>query len=129
LEKSFTKNDRKVQSKKLKNFSQEVGYDRTPFAVAIAAALVTDFGASPSAVKRVARLASANERAVRNWFEAKNSPSGENLIGLIRHSDAVLSAILTLAGRGPLNGSDHLASVRRHAVELLAEIDRPQSPG
>ena len=52
MEKSFTKNDRKVQSKKLKNFSQEDGYDRTPFAVAIAAALVIDFGASPSAVKR-----------------------------------------------------------------------------
>jgi len=124
LEKSFTKNDRKVQSKKLKNFSQEAGYDRTPFAVAIAAALVADFGASPSAVKRVARLASANERAVRNWFEAKNSPSGENLIGLIRHSDVVLSTVLALAGRERPEASDSLASVRRRLVELIAEIDR-----
>ena len=124
MEKSFTKNDRKVQSKKLKNFSQEAGYDRTPFAVAIAAALVADFGASPSAVKRVARLASANERAVRNWFEAKNSPSGEKLIGLIRQSDVVLSTVLALAGRERPEASDSLASVRRRLVELIAEIDR-----
>ena len=126
---SFTENDRKVQSKKLKNFSQRTGYDGEPFAVAIAAALVADFGASPSAVKRVARLAATNERAVRNWFEGKNAPSGENLIGLMRHSDAVLSSVLNLAGRGPPEAPGGLANVRRRAVDLLAAIDglRPSS--
>ena len=86
-------------------------------------ALATDFGASPSAVKRVARLTSANERAVRNWFEGKNAPSGENLVGLMRHSDAVLSSVLILADRSPPGGSGGLAGVRRRAVDLLAEID------
>jgi hypothetical protein len=42
-------------------------------------------------VKRVARLADAKERGVRNWFEfeAKNGPSGEHLIALMRRSDVV----------------------------------------
>ena len=120
---SFTENDRKVQSKKGKSFPTGPQYDGTPFAAAIAVALAADFGASPSAVKRVARLTSANERAVRNWFEGKNAPSGENLVGLMRHSDAVLSSVLILADRSPPGGSGGLAGVRRRAVDLLAEID------
>jgi len=120
---SFTENDRKVQSKKGKSFPTGPQYDGTPFAAAIAVALATDFGASPSAVKRVARLTSANERAVRNWFEGKNAPSGENLVGLMRYSDAVLSSVLSLADRRPPGGSGGLAGVRRRAVDLLAEID------
>jgi hypothetical protein len=36
---------------------------------------------------------------VRNWFDAKNGPSGEYLIRLIRHSDEVLDSFLALAGK------------------------------
>jgi len=36
---------------------------------------------------------------VRNWFEGKNGPSGENLMALIRYSDAVLAMVLQLSGR------------------------------
>lgn len=125
---SFTKNDRKVQSNNLKNFSQNPRYDGSPFVEAISRALTVEFGASPSALKRVARLASANERAVRNWFEGKNGPSGDNLIGLMRHSDAVLESVLSLAGRGPLTTTEGLARVRRQLVDLLAEIDGIKPP-
>ncbi|WP_288758710.1 hypothetical protein [uncultured Brevundimonas sp.] len=68
----------------------------------IAAALHEEWGASPSARKAVGLLTQANERAVRNWFDGRNGPSGENLVCLIRHSDAVLSAVLRASQRDQL---------------------------
>ena len=50
-------------------------------------------------LKIVVQLTGANERTVRNWFDAKNGPSGELLVALCRHSDEVLATVLTLAGR------------------------------
>lgn len=61
-----------------------------------------------SAGKTVVALTGANERAVRNWFEAKNGPNGEFSIALCRHSDQVLETFLLLAGR-----RDHL---RAHSI-------------
>ena len=126
---SFTKNDRKVQSKNGKTFHKNPRHDGSAFVETIAQALTVEFGASPAALKRVARLASANERAVRNWFEGKNGPSGDNLIGLMRHSDAVLDSVLSLAGRDQLRPTGGLARVRRQLVDLLAEIDGANPPG
>jgi len=39
---------------------------------------------------------------VRNWFDGRNGPSGENLVRLIQHSDAVLSAVLRASRRDQL---------------------------
>ena len=121
---SFTENDRKVQSKKGKSFPTGPQYDGTPFAAAIAVALATDFGASPSAVKRVARLTSANERAVRNWFEGKNGPSADNLVILMRHSSHVLKTVLELADRPDLVLAVGLTGLREQLVGMLAAIDK-----
>ena len=60
------------------------------FADAIAAALRREYGGTHAAVKTVVALTGANERAVKNWFDAKNGPSGEFLIALCAHSDEVL---------------------------------------
>ncbi len=72
-----------------------------PFAMVIAGALRREFGTSAVAVKQVAFLARANERAVKNWFDAKNAPSGENLVSLMRHSDEVLETVLAYPGIPP----------------------------
>lgn len=69
------------------------------FADAIAAALHREYGATHAAVKTVVSLTGANERAVKNWFDAKNGPSGEFFIALCRHSDCVLETFLLMAGR------------------------------
>ena len=77
---SFTKNDRNLQPRSGKSFQigdRQVG---PSFIQAITSALKTEFGGGPSGLKTVARFTGANERAVRNWFEGKNGPSGENLI-------------------------------------------------
>ena len=49
----------------------------------IPSTLRAEFGSSTSSVKTVARLTRTNERAVRNWSDGKNGPSGENLVSLM----------------------------------------------
>ena len=118
---SLSKNDRKLQSKSGKTF--HAGIDSGSFAQAIAVALRAEFGGTPSALKTVSQLTRSNERAVRNWFDGKNGPSGENLIVLMRHSDHVLRTVLGLADRRDLVVAVGLDSLRRQLVDAVAAID------
>src|SRR3954471_21023138 len=109
---SFAKDDRNNQPIHGKSLHAE------RFSDAIARALHREFDHTHSAVKTVVALTGANERAVRNWFEAKNGPNGEFLIALCRHSDEVLETLLLLAGR-----RDHLRARRMvRAKDTLQQI-------
>jgi hypothetical protein len=123
---SFVGSGRKIRSKIGNSFPGALntpgGTDAT-FAEVISAALRAEFGRGPSAVKIVARLANANERTVRNWFDAKNGPNGESLVPLIRSSDGVLQAVLELAGRQNLRVAIHVKDLRQRLAELIAAID------
>jgi hypothetical protein len=125
---SFHKNDRKIQSKKGKSFPGGLAHSDELFNQAIASALREEFGGGPSAVKTVARLTEANERAVRNWFEGTNGPSGRFLVRLIRQSDSVLKAVLTMAGREDRMVLVALASLRGQLLDAIAAIDALQEP-
>src|SRR5829696_6367094 len=94
---SSTRKGRKVRSEAGNSFPND-RLGSVPFAQAVAAALREEFGILPAGIKTVARLAGANERAVKNWFQAKNAPSGELLVTLCRHSELVLETVLRLAG-------------------------------
>jgi hypothetical protein len=94
-----------------------------PFAETIAAAMQAEWGVTPSARKEIGRITHANERAVRNWFEGKNGPNGEHLVLLIRHSDAVLEAVLKLSGRHQLLAAGSIFGVRERLRELIDIID------
>lgn len=96
------------------------------FAAAIAGALRKDFPSS--GVKTVVRLTSANERAVKNWFEGRNAPSGEFLVLLCRHSDRVLETFLSLSGRPELVSAKKLVDARHKLREMLTIIDELESP-
>jgi hypothetical protein len=120
---SFTENDRKLQSKSGKSFPVGDHQIGPSFTQTIASALKTEFGGGPSALKAVARITGANERAVRNWFEGKNGPSGENLIILIQHADTALKTVLSLADRRGLVVAASLAGLRRQLVDAVAAID------
>ena len=109
---SFAKDDRKNQSIHGKSLHAE------RFSEAIARALHREFDHTHSAIKTVVALTGANERAVRNWFEAKNGPGGEYLVALCRHSDEVLETVLTLSGRA---AHIRLANLER-AKQTLAEV-------
>jgi hypothetical protein len=45
------------------------------------------------------RRTGASERTVKYWLAGERGPSGDHLIALARHSDAVLFMLLALAGR------------------------------
>lgn len=125
---SPTQKDRKLRSDSGRSFLRQ----RRPepdqsFAEAIADALRREFGGTPGAVKNVVRLTRANERAVRNWFEAKNAPSGENLVILMGRSDEVLEAVLRLADRHDLVVARKLSAAREKLEEMLAMIDDIQT--
>jgi hypothetical protein len=117
---SRPKNDRKLQSESGKTFQD---LDAEGFVRAIAGALKAEFGATPSALKTVAQLTRSNERAVRNWLEGKNGPSGSNLVILMRHSDQVLRIVLELANRRDRILAADLAELRQGLMDAVAEID------
>src|SRR5688572_8795897 len=109
LRMSLTTNDRNNRSIHGKTLHAE------RFADAIARALHREFDQTHAAVKTVVAVTGANERAVRNWFDAKNGPNGEFLIALCRHSDQVLETFLLLAGR-----TDHVKA--RKVVEAKQKL-------
>ena len=117
---SRRKNDWKFQSESGKTFQD---LDAEGFVRAIAFALKAEFGATPSALKTVAQLTHSNERAVRNWFEGKNGPSGANLVILMRHSDHVLRTVLELADRRDHVLAVGLSGLRQRLIDAIAEID------
>ena len=126
---SPTQKDRKLQPESGRSIPlpPEPGPEPPSFPEIIAEALRRQFGGTPAAVKIVVRLTRANERAVKNWFDAKNGPSGENLVSLMRHSDEVLETVLHLAGRQDLVVARKLTGAREKLREMLAMIDDLQS--
>lgn len=100
---SFARNDRKVRAESGREFPIDPGADtEAAFAAVIADALRRDFGDTPAHVKHIARLTGVNGRTVQNWLQARNGPSGAGLVVLMRHSDEVTAAVLTLADRQDL---------------------------
>ncbi len=93
----------------------------------IADALHAEWGSTLSSRKLVSRITNANERAVKNWFEARNGPSGENLVELMKHSDAVFDRMLVASERRSHLQTIKLEAMERPLRELLALIDASRS--
>ena len=64
----------------------------------IASALRDDFGDTPSSIKAIGRLTSANLRAIKNWYSGENAPSSRYLLILARNSPSILRFILMQVG-------------------------------
>jgi hypothetical protein len=90
---------------------------------AISSALREELGRTHRAVKTVMRWTGASERTVKHWFAGTHGPSGQHLIALARHSDAVVIYFLLAADRPSLSIGIHLISVRAQLFELVKEID------
>jgi hypothetical protein len=117
---SLAKRDRKDRSVSGKVFPQK------RFADAIALALRREYGGTHAAIKTVVALTGANERAVRNWFDAKNGPSGEFLIALCSHSDEVLETFLLMAGRMQHVQAKKVVDATNKLREILLMLDALQ---
>src|SRR5262249_61825552 len=72
------------------------------YAASIATALRGELGDSHQAIKTVMRWTGATDRTAKNWVTGIRGPTGEHLISLARHSDAVFEVIIRAAGRGTL---------------------------
>ncbi|MEZ6012131.1 MAG: hypothetical protein R3C08_09715 [Hyphomonas sp.] len=94
------------------------------FAAEIAAALQRSLGSGRARIKIVAGWTGANERTVKNWFSGLYGPSGEHLVGLVRHSDEVLEAFLSMAERQNLLVTTKLVTIEHAILELLTDIRR-----
>src|SRR3954464_3226586 len=115
---SFAKDDRKNQPILGKSLHSE------RFSEAIARALHREFDHTHAAIKTVVALTGANERAVRNWFEAKNGPNGEFLIAVCRHSDQVLETLLLLAGRTEHVRARQIVAAKQKLHEILELVNQ-----
>lgn len=72
---------------------------QTRYRKAIADALRRELGPTHQAIKTAMRWTGASERTAKYWLSGERGPSGEHLILLAQHSDAVLLTILTMAER------------------------------
>ena len=128
---SFRKKGRKFRTDSGKTFPKSSGTvatsDGYEYAAIVAETLRGTFGGSRMSVKTVMAYTGAGERTVKNWFEGKNGPSGENLVELVRHSDEVLEALLLMAGREDILAGKLLIDARGRLVEMLEIIDQLQS--
>jgi hypothetical protein len=96
---------------------------------AIWGALTGELGGTHQAAKTTMRWTGVSERTARNWISGTHAPAGEHLVELMRNSDAVLSAVLILAGRREAHAFARLDLVRAELQALLKAIDRIEGEG
>jgi hypothetical protein len=94
------------------------------YAATLAAALRSELGGMRAAAKTLMRWTGAGERTAKAWLAGISGPSGDHLISLLRHSDAVFATVLRMSGRAARSGRDDLALARRHLLDALAAIDK-----
>jgi hypothetical protein len=119
---SLTKKDRIIRS------VSGTSFPSGRFAGAVAAALHREYGETHAAIKTVVELTGANERAVKNWFDAKNAPSGEFVIALCRHSNEVFETFLLMAGRVEHVKAKRIVEATTKLREILVLLDEPSPP-
>ena len=98
--------------------------DGVSYANEISLALRFELGGSHRSVKTIMQWTTANERTIKNWLAGTSGPCGDHLVDLIRHSDAVFSAVLRLAGREQATAVVNLVDLRYRLAESLVELDR-----
>ena len=84
-----------------------LGADQAAYRKAISDTLRRELGPTHQAIKTVMRWTGASERTAKYWLSGERGPSGEHLIRLAQHSDAVLITILTMAERLPEQRRQH----------------------
>jgi hypothetical protein len=92
------------------------------FASEVAAALNNELGQTRAHIKLVAAWTGANERTVKNWFAGNYGPSGDHLVTLIRYSDTVLSAVLSMSNRQNLLKTSKSNEIERRLIELTSLV-------
>ena len=121
---SLTKNGRKFRADSGNNVPSPHRLTSVAFSKAVSGALHREYGQTHAAVKTVVSVTDANERAVKNWFGAKNAPRGHHLVELLRHSDCVLEMLLEASGRRDILLGKKLVDAREALIRIVALIDQ-----
>ena len=95
----------------------------TEYREAIAAALTHELGGAGRAAKTTINWTGVTERTAKNWISNSYGPSGEHLLELMRHSDAVFSAVLGLAGRNEALTMLRIEHIKRDLEKVLEEME------
>lgn len=90
---------------------------------AVASALTDELGGAGRAAKATIKWTGVTERTAKNWISGSYGPSGEHLIGLMKHSDTVMDVVLNLAGRHETLAMQRLEVVRRDVREVLKVLE------
>jgi hypothetical protein len=93
------------------------------FRPALAKTLKEELGGTNQAAKSIMKWADVSERTAKNWIAGTHSPSGEHLIDLMRHSDAVLAVVLAIAGRQGTLNSIGVELLKEQLREMLTGLD------
>ena len=99
------------------------GQNLGPYSRAMAYALKCELGSTHQAVKIIMGWTGAGERTVKNWLAGISGPSGQHIVELIRHSDSVLTVLLTLAGREEAVAMQALVDARNKLADTVESID------
>jgi hypothetical protein len=110
------------------NGGSDSSLDDHAFAMKIAAALKSELRNQNSRAKLVAGWTGANERTAKNWILGRYAPCGRHLVALAQHSDEVLNAILSMAGREDLLLAIKVEDLRRRVAELADVVGHQGSP-
>jgi len=121
----FRSGSRKDVAENGQGFPKRAGKDTggPGYSGAISAALRGELGDSHQAIKTVMRWSGASERTAKNWLAGTRGPTGEHLLSLIRHSNAVLEVAMRLSGRESSLATIDLVAARMKIVELLKGLD------
>ena len=92
------------------------------YAAAIGGALSEELGETHRSIKTVMGWTGASERTVKNWFAGVSGPSGEHLVAIVRHSDAVFTVVMLLAGRDQAVAAKKLIDARETLAAMLEII-------
>lgn len=99
------------------------------YAGVLANALRLELGASHRAVKTLRQWTDASERTAKHWLAGTHGPSGHHLIALVKHSDTVLQAVLSLSERKSYQISSSLPSIRTNLLQAVDLIDECLASG
>ena len=97
--------------------------DPLMYRTTIAAALKRELGESHRAIKTVMRWTGVSERTAKNWLSGAYAPAGAHLIELMRNSDEVVAAVLSLSGRSRLQIAAGLLETRETCLQIIAAVD------
>jgi hypothetical protein len=103
--------------------SRQGAVSQVEYREAIGAALSYELGGAGRAAKTTTKWAGVTERTAKNWISGCCGPSGEHLLELMRHSDAVLAVVLGLSGRNEALSAERIKLVRQELVILLKNLD------